>query len=150
MRVTIRCPFSPCGRRWREAPDAPTFFPLHRIAGELFADGGLYANSPDHLALHEAEHFLEQNLEHISILSIGTTTAKFSFSNTGETNLGWMGWMDNQRLPRVMIAAQQLEVEAFHRTFDHAFGGEDLGLPDRRGCFNINDDRVLDVDQVIR
>jgi patatin-like phospholipase/acyl hydrolase len=90
---------------------APTFFPLHRIGGELFADGGLYANSPDQLALHEAEHFLEQPASSISILSIGTTTAKFSFSNSGATDLGWMGWLENQRLPRVMIAAQQLNTD---------------------------------------
>jgi uncharacterized protein len=90
---------------------APTFFPLHRIGGELFVDGALYANSPDDLALHEAEHFLEQARSDISMLSIGTTTAKFSFSNSSETNLGWMGWMDNQRLPRVMIASQQLNAE---------------------------------------
>lgn len=90
---------------------APTFFPLHQIRGELFADGGLYANSPDHLALHEAEYFLDQSLKDISILSIGTTTSRFSFSNSGQTNLGWMGWMDNQRLPRVMISAQQLNTD---------------------------------------
>jgi len=91
---------------------APTFFPLHKIGGELFADGGLYANSPDHLALHEAEYFLAQPLKEIWILSIGTTTSRFSFSNSGETDLGWMGWMDNQRLPRVMISAQQLNTDA--------------------------------------
>jgi uncharacterized protein len=90
---------------------APTFFPLHKIGSELFADGGLYANSPDHLALHEAEHFLEQDPAEVSMLSIGTTTSKFSFSNSGSTDLGWIGWMENQRLPRVMIAAQQLNAD---------------------------------------
>jgi patatin-like phospholipase/acyl hydrolase len=90
---------------------APTFFPLHRIGGELFADGGLYANSPVQIALHEAEHFLEQRREEISIVSVGTTTSKFSFSNSASTDLGWLGWMDNQRLPRVMIAAQQLNAD---------------------------------------
>src|SRR5262249_33903737 len=90
---------------------APTFFPLHRIGSELFADGGLYANSPDQLALHQAEHFLEQELADISLLSIGTTTSKFSFSNAASTDLGWIGWMENQRLPRVMIAAQQLNAD---------------------------------------
>jgi patatin-like phospholipase/acyl hydrolase len=94
---------------------APTFFPLHRIGGELFADGGLYANSPDDLALHEAEHFLDQARSEISMLSVGTTTAKFSFSNSGDTDLGWMGWMDNQRLPRVMISSQQLNAEYMMR-----------------------------------
>lgn len=90
---------------------APTFFPLHRIGGEMFADGGLYANAPDHIALHEAEHFLGQKRDDISILSIGTTSASFSFSNTTNLDLGWMGWMDDQRLPTVMIAAQQLNTE---------------------------------------
>jgi patatin-like phospholipase/acyl hydrolase len=90
---------------------APTFFPLHKIGSELFADGGLYANSPDELALHEALHFLEQPIEQIRFLSIGTTTSKFSFSNAGTRDLGWIGWMDNQRLPRVMISAQQLNAD---------------------------------------
>ena len=90
---------------------APTFFPLHRIGGELFTDGGLYANSPDQLALHEATHFLGQNATDIRLLSIGTTTSKFSFSNSSSIDLGWMGWMDNQRLPRVMLAAQQLNTD---------------------------------------
>jgi cGAMP-activated phospholipase len=65
--------------------------------------------------LHEAEHFLEQARSDISMLSIGTTTTKFSFSNSGQTNLGWMGWMDNQRLPRVMISSQQLNAEFMMR-----------------------------------
>src|SRR5215475_8262146 len=43
----------------------------------------------------------------------------------------------------------RIEVEALHRTFDHAFGGEELGLSDRRGCFDIDDDRVLGVDQIV-
>lgn len=90
---------------------APTFFPLHRIKGELFADGGLYANAPDQLAVHEATHFLEQDVSEIRLLSLGTTTSRFSFSNSAPTDLGWMGWMDNQRLPRVMIAAQQLNTD---------------------------------------
>jgi uncharacterized protein len=90
---------------------APTYFPIHRIGGEMFADGGLYANSPDQLALHEAEHFLHQRLSEIQLLSIGTTTAKFSFSNATGTNLGWLGWMRGQRLTSAMIASQQLNAD---------------------------------------
>lgn len=86
---------------------APTFFPLHRIGGELFADGGLYANAPDQVALHEAEHFLKWSTDDLTMLSIGTTTAQFSFSNTVASDMGWMGWMEDQRLPSVMIASQQ-------------------------------------------
>jgi len=52
-------------------------------------------------------------------------------------------------LSRIAHQFGRIEVEALHRTFDHAFGGEDLGLSDRRGCFDIDDDRVLGVDQII-
>jgi len=91
---------------------APTFFPLHRIGGQLYADGGLYANAPDLLAIHEAEHFLGRKVEDIRLLSIGTTTSKFSISNTSDPNMGWMAWMEGQRLPSVMIASQQLLADA--------------------------------------
>lgn len=94
---------------------APTYFPIHRIGGEMFADGGLYANSPDQLALHEAEHFLEQASGEIRMLSIGTTTSKFSFSSAVGEDLGWMGWMGGQRLTSTMIASQQLSVDYMMR-----------------------------------
>ncbi|PKQ05139.1 MAG: patatin, partial [Alphaproteobacteria bacterium HGW-Alphaproteobacteria-11] len=99
---------------------APTYFPLHKIRGELFADGGLYANAPDHLALHEAEHFLGENANNISMLSIGTSTAKFSFSNSLNPNMGWVAWMSDERLPSVMISAQQINASAMlqHRLND--------------------------------
>lgn len=91
---------------------APTYFPIHQIGGEMFADGGLYANSPDQLALHEAQYFLKQPLANIRILSIGTTTANFSFSNRVGLDLGWKGWMSGQRLTSAMIASQQLNVDS--------------------------------------
>ena len=43
----------------------------------------------------------------------------------------------------------RIEVEALHRTFDHAFGGEDLGLSDRRGCFDIDYNSVLGIYQIV-
>jgi len=87
---------------------APTFFPVHRIGGEMFADGGIYANAPDQLALHEAEHFLAQLVSDVRLLSIGTTTSRFSISNTTNPNMGWMAWMEGERLTSMMIASQQI------------------------------------------
>ena len=94
---------------------APTYFPLHAIGGELFADGGLYANAPDLLALHEAEHFLGQSLDSVHVLSIGTTTAQFSLAHAIGRDLGWLGWMTGQRLAQAMIGAQQINAEAMLR-----------------------------------
>ena len=50
---------------------APTFFPISSIGDELFADGGLFANSPDLLALHEAEHFLGSSLPTCGCVALG-------------------------------------------------------------------------------
>lgn len=89
---------------------APTYFPIAEINDELFADGGLYANSPDLLALHEAEHFLSQKVGNIHVLSIGTTTSQFSFAHAHGRRLGLLGWLTDQRLVNVMIASQQHSV----------------------------------------
>ena len=94
---------------------APTFFPVHRIGGEIFADGGVYANAPDQLALHEAEHFLAQPLSDVRLLSIGTTTSRFSMSNITNPNMGWLAWMEGERLTSMMIASQQINADAMLR-----------------------------------
>ena len=88
---------------------APTYFPIARIKDELFADGGLYANSPDLIALHEAEHFFKIPLEDIHVLSIGTTTTQFSMSHPEDLNLGIWGW--RRRLPHTILSSQQLDIE---------------------------------------
>jgi patatin-like phospholipase/acyl hydrolase len=86
---------------------APTIFPLAKIGDSLFTDGGLYANSPDLLALHEARHFFKIEEERIRVLSIGTTTSQFSFAATKEKDFGIINWFEGQRLLNVMIASQQ-------------------------------------------
>ena len=87
---------------------APTFFRMHTIENERFVDGGLYANSPDLLAVHEACHFLGASEAEISVLSIGTTTAQFSMAGSTKSDLGWLGWMQGQRLISVMVSSQQM------------------------------------------
>lgn len=94
---------------------APTFFPAHEIDSELFTDGGLYANSPDHLALHEASHFLNRDLVDVHLLSIGTTSASFSWSNANGKNLGWLNWAIGQRLIKALMASQQINVDYMAR-----------------------------------
>ncbi|HUQ36737.1 MAG TPA: CBASS cGAMP-activated phospholipase [Aestuariivirga sp.] len=90
---------------------APTYFPVAEIGNSLFADGGLYANSPDLLAIHEATYFLKNKEDTIHLLSIGTTTSQFSFSHALGKNLGSYEWMSEQRLVNVMISSQQLSVD---------------------------------------
>mgnify|MGYP003666105740 FL=1 len=85
---------------------APTYFPVAEIGDELFADGGLYANAPDQLAVHEAEYFLEIPIEEINVLSIGTTTTQFSMSHVTQRDLGIVGWGSN--LASTIISSQQM------------------------------------------
>jgi uncharacterized protein len=86
---------------------APTFFPLVQIDDQLFTDGGLCANMPDLVALHESEHFFGIPTDHISILSIGTTTSNFSFSHSIGQNLGAISWLLGNRLFSVILSSQQ-------------------------------------------
>lgn len=97
------------------AAAAPTYFPVAEIGDALYADGGLYANSPDLFALHEAEHFLRQPLCDLHVLSIGTTTSQFSFAHAHGRQLGAFGWWRDQRLVNVIIASQQHSVDFIMR-----------------------------------
>ncbi|MGP4751537.1 CBASS cGAMP-activated phospholipase [Agrobacterium pusense] len=86
---------------------APTYFPLAEVEHSLYADGGLFANSPDALAVHEAEHFLNVDQCDVHVMSIGTTTSSFSFADATGRNLGIFGWAKDQRLVSVILASQQ-------------------------------------------
>lgn len=90
---------------------APTFFELAEVDGQRYADGGLYANAPDLLALHEAEHFFDVPSTAVRILSVGTTTNMYSLSFETGRELGIQGWMDDNRLFSVTISSQQQLVD---------------------------------------
>lgn len=120
---------------------APTFFPIVLIGDELFADGGLFANSPDSVALHEAEHFLEVERKRVRMLSIGTTTSKFSFSHSAGTDLGLFGWAKGQRLIQAMLASQQQMTEF---TLRHRLGNRYLRLDTTQSPEQVRD-LALDV-----
>ena len=90
---------------------APTFFPLAKIGDALYTDGGLYANSPDLLALHEATYYFNQPESEITLLSVGTTTSQFSFAHTNAREFGIAQWFRGHRLLNVIIASQQRSVD---------------------------------------
>jgi hypothetical protein len=48
---------------------------------------------------------------------------------------------------RPRLKSGGIKIEVLHRAFDHAFCGENLGLPDRGRRFNIDDDRIVGVDE---
>ena len=133
---------------------APTYFPVAEIGNSLFADGGLYANSPDLLAVHEAETFFERSEKDIHLLSIGTTTSQFSFSHANGRQLGAFAWMSEQRLVSVIIAAQQhyLRIDALQSKEQERDLALDIATPSARSTIkglaeasvqsNINNPRL--------
>ncbi|MBB4575958.1 CBASS cGAMP-activated phospholipase [Rhizobium lentis] len=86
---------------------APTFFPMARIGNSNYVDGGLMANAPDLCAVHEAMQFCGQNIENVHVLSIGTTSMKFSLPNSIGRDLGALDWLKNDRLLSTVMTTQQ-------------------------------------------
>jgi uncharacterized protein len=102
---------------------APTFFELAEVDGNLYADGGLFANAPDLVAIHEAEHFFGVALEAQRLLSVGTTTKSYSVSFGAGRQFGIADWMEDQRLFSVTISSQQQFVDQLvaHRMGERYF-----------------------------
>lgn len=99
---------------------APTFFELAEVSGSLYSDGGLFANAPDLIAFHEAEHYFDVPADAVRILSIGTTTKSYSISFNAGREFGVADWMQEARLFSVMISAQQQFIDQLiaHRLGD--------------------------------
>ncbi|KKO62259.1 putative sporulation hydrolase CotR [Janthinobacterium sp. KBS0711] len=57
---------------------APSYFPRYTFDNNQYVDGGLYANAPGLLAVHEANCFLNSAIENIHLMSIGTMSSRFT------------------------------------------------------------------------
>ena len=86
---------------------APTIFPLAEINNSLYADGGLYANSPEMVGLHEAQHFMNAPKDSIHLLSVGTTETSVALPISAGVDLGWLGWGTDLRLLNIIAASQE-------------------------------------------
>jgi predicted acylesterase/phospholipase RssA len=92
---------------------APAYFPSVRVGERLYADGGLFAVAPDQIALHEAQHFLDIPPERVSMLSVGTATARYRpREGVEDPQAGAVGWLSEGRLILTMLSVQQQHVQA--------------------------------------
>jgi hypothetical protein len=104
---------------------APAYFPAVRIGRHLYADGGMFAVSPDQVGLHEAEHFMEIPAWRTRMLSVGTGTARYQPSAKASERDGAVDWLNEGRLVLTLISVQQQHAQAM---VEDRLGGRYLHL----------------------
>jgi Patatin-like phospholipase len=95
---------------------APTYFDPEFIYPYLLADGGLWANSPSLIAVIDSHRRLNQNLDDVRVLSIGTGVSK-SFYNLKK--LWWkkfFGWGFVTRWGRQKFIAMIMNLQSENAT----------------------------------
>ena len=96
---------------------APGYFPRHVFNHCQYIDGGLFANAPGLLGIHEAQHFLGQLKANLHVVAIGTMSAKYTVDPRRNSDGGthdWGGWWPPntpKRLFGVAISAQESLVD---------------------------------------
>lgn len=71
---------------------APGYFPRHTFNNNQYVDGGLYANAPGLLAIHEAQTFFDQPQTAIHMLSIGTMSSRVTADPRRTRSGGLFDW----------------------------------------------------------
>lgn len=94
---------------------APMIFPAHRIDGELYGDGAIFANTPDILAIDHAVNALGADVSDISMLSIGAMSSSPPLDEPDSPNMGILGWLQENRIFRTLISAQMKTAERMSR-----------------------------------
>ena len=83
---------------------APTFFAPYVLDGSPMLDGGLIANNPDMVALHEVNRRWPHAVDRIEVLSIGTAGSDMRRTLDG-ADKGGIGWA--RKLALFMIDVQE-------------------------------------------
>ena len=89
---------------------APTFFPRHVLDDSQYVDGGLIANAPGMIALHEAEFYLGIPLDSIRLLSIGTMAVKPAVNPSANRAGGVKDWGSGAVLKSLKMTERLMEL----------------------------------------
>jgi predicted acylesterase/phospholipase RssA len=112
---------------------APGFFPRHKYANSQYVDGGLFANAPGVLALHEATEFFCQPDDTIHLMSIGTMSSRVTADPRGNANGGYIEWGGGNMLKaadRLFTLAISVQEGLSCSMLDHRLGDRYLHIDD--------------------
>lgn len=101
---------------------APAYFPRHVFDHRQYIDGGLFANAPGLLALHEAEHFLGCRREDVYLVAIGTMSSRFTVDprrNRSGGTYDWGGWHPAETPKRLFGVAISAQESLVHHLLGH-------------------------------
>jgi len=126
---------------------APTYFaaspfPVHE--GSSFVDGGVWANNPVLAAVIEATSFLNQPLNEIDVLSIGTTSAPFNIADNRSAgiikwNVGMINLMFEAQAETALVQARLLLDDRVLR----------INVTTKPGEYTLDDASAEKIDQLI-
>ena len=77
---------------------APIYFPKYVFDNTQYVDGGLFANNPSMLAIHEAQYFLNAKQESILLLNVGTLSSRISANPKTNKLGGMLDWAHGKNL----------------------------------------------------
>jgi predicted acylesterase/phospholipase RssA len=125
---------------------APAYFPRHCFGDNQYVDGGLFANAPGLLGLHEAQHFFGREAQDVWMLSIGSMSARFTVDPRRNREGGtwdWGGWNPAnmpKRLFGLSISVQESLTDYIvkHRLGDHYHHLDDDLTDERAGAVALD------------
>ncbi|TQC96262.1 hypothetical protein FK216_12415 [Moraxellaceae bacterium AER2_44_116] len=86
---------------------APAYFPRHVMDSQQYVDGGLCANNPALLGLHEADYYFNIPLDQIWMLSVGTLSSQRTVNAKTSRDGGAIDWAESnikiQEFPKNII-----------------------------------------------
>lgn len=80
---------------------APIYFPIAEVGNSLYSDGGLFANAPDLVALHEANIFFGAADQDVQMLSLGTMAEGVVTPHGINVRRGIASWLSLPSLPLI-------------------------------------------------
>lgn len=94
---------------------APAYFPRHLYNNCQYVDGGLFANAPGAIAVHEATEYFRRPIDTVHLVSIGTMSSRFTVDARRRPDGGLFDWGNGnplktpRRLFNLSISVQEVQ-----------------------------------------